>query len=355
MFDKSVDDSLSAGAEFEEDNSPKIVAELQSEIYLDDMHTAWSGRSRGPQPQFDGADDDKLVYVPLPRQDSPLKNYFVGARNFSLLTPLEEREIGRKARAGDLRAQARLVECNLRLVIKVAKRFSGRGLDFEDLVQEGNLGLIRAAQLFDPDKGARFSTYATMWIIQFVSRGVDNQGRSIRLPVNVHNDMRLVSRSIFHFTRRYGTEPTIEQIAQISKLSITRIKNAMDNMQSALSLNQSSPHFPDSEIGEKIAGSDGLETEERAEKYFERRLLDGLLSFLTEEERRAISLHYGIDGKGCRGFREIAESEGLTIATVRRLLNSAMKKLKRQAAALSAGTQPGSPVVHGEGSYFRVG
>ncbi len=351
MYDKSEDVLLGSDSILAESINSESVAELEPEFFLDDMHTSWSGRSRGPQPKLDGADDDRKVYVPVDRLDSPLRGYFHGARNFRLLTPLEELEIGRKARGGDLRAQARLVECNLRLVIKVARRFSGRGLDFEDLVQEGNLGLIRAAQLFDPDKGARFSTYATMWIIQFVSRGVDNQGRIIRLPVNVHNDMRLVSRCVFHYSRRYGAEPSIEQIAQISKLSITRIKNAMDNMQSALSLNQSSSSSPDSEIGEKIAGSDGHETEERADEYFEHKLLKGLLSLLTEEERRAVCLHYGVGVSECRTFSEIAESEGHSVAVVRRLLNSAMKKLKRHAAALRKLEEAGSPVVHGTGSY----
>lgn len=253
MYDKSEDISVGPGANLSQSVNSSFVADTETDIYLDDMHTSWSGRSRGPQPKSDGAEDERKVYVPVERYDSPLRGYLHGARTFGLLTPLEELELGRRARSGDSRAQARLVECNLRLVIKVAKRFSGRGVDFEDLVQEGNLGLIRAAQLFNPDKGARFSTYATMWIIQFVSRGVDNHGRSIRLPVNVQSDMRLVSRSAFHFSRRYGTEPSIEQIAQISKLSITRVKNAMESMQSSLSLNQNSSSSSDSEIGEKIA------------------------------------------------------------------------------------------------------
>ncbi|HNB24752.1 MAG TPA: RNA polymerase sigma factor RpoD/SigA [Candidatus Melainabacteria bacterium] len=350
MYEEGADVLAGTDATVEESaNSNFVYPEVDN--YLDDLHTSWSGRSRGPQPRVDRKSDEGKVYVPLERYDSPLKGYFNDARNYRLLTPLEEIELGRKARAGDLRSQARLVECNLRLVIKVAKRFSGRGLDFEDLVQEGNLGLIRAAQLFDPEKGARFSTYATMWIIQFISRGVDNQGRIIRLPVNVHNDMRLVSRIAFHYLRRYGNEPSIEQIAEISKLTVARVKNAMENMQSALSLNQSSSSAPDSEIGERLAGSDGLETEERADEYFEHKLLNGLLSMLTEEERRAICLRYGVGASHCLTFNEIAVSEGQTVATVRRLLNSAMKKLKRHAAALRELEKNGSPRVHRKGSY----
>lgn len=314
-------------------NSRKVVG-IEGEKYLDDLHTSWAGRSRGPQPAGDADAYDRKAYVPIDNYDSSLKRYFKDAGHFGLLTPLEELELGRRARSGDLRAQARLVECNLRLVIKVARRFSGRGLDFEDLVQEGNLGLIRAAQLFDPDKGARFSTYATMWIIQSISRGVDNHGRVIRLPVNVHNDMRLVSRISFHYARKYGTEPSLEQISEISKLNISRVKNALESMQSALSLNQSSSSAPDREIGEVIAGSDGIEAEERADKYFEHKLLIGLLSMLTEEERRAICLHFGVGFKTCHTINEIAESEGISVATVRRLLNTGMKKLKRRAGVL---------------------
>lgn len=331
MFDEDADvlagsASISDGSA----NSRKVV-NTEDDKYLDDLHTSWAGRSRGPQPTIDEDSYDRKAYVPIDNFDSPLKSYFRDAGHFGLLTPLEELDLGRRARSGDLRAQARLVECNLRLVIKVARRFSGRGLDFEDLVQEGNLGLIRAAQLFDPDKGARFSTYATMWIIQSISRGVDNHGRVIRLPVNVHNDMRLVSRISFHYVRRYGTEPSLEQISEISKLNISRVKNALESMQSALSLNQSSSSAPDREIGEVIAGSDGIEAEERADKYFEHKLLIGLLSMLTEEERRAICLHFGVGSKTCYTINEIAESEGISVAMVRRLLNTGMKKLKRRA------------------------
>lgn len=334
MLYEDADVLADAGSISDESANSRKVVGTEGEKYLDDLHTAWAGRSKGPQPNIDEDSYDRKAYVPIDNYDSPLKSYFRDAGHFGLLTPLEELELGRRARSGDLRAQARLVECNLRLVIKVARRFSGRGLDFEDLVQEGNLGLIRAAQLFDPDKGARFSTYATMWIIQSISRGVDNHGRVIRLPVNVHNDMRLVSRISFHYARRYGTEPSLEQISEISKLNISRVKNALESMQSALSLNQSSSSAPDREIGEVIAGSDGIEAEERADKYFEHKLLIGLLSMLTEEERRAICLHFGVGSKTCYTINEIAESEGISVATVRRLLNTGMKKLKRRAGVM---------------------
>ncbi len=334
MFDEDADVLASSGLISTEAANSRKVVDTEGEKFLDDLHTAWAGRSRGPQPPIDEDSYDRKAYVPIDNFDSPLKSYFRDAGHFGLLTPLEELDLGRRARSGDLRAQARLVECNLRLVIKVARRFSGRGLDFEDLVQEGNLGLIRAAQLFDPDKGARFSTYATMWIIQSISRGVDNHGRVIRLPVNVHNDMRLVSRISFHYVRRYGTEPSLEQISEISKLNISRVKNALESMQSALSLNQSSSSAPDREIGEVIAGSDGIEAEERADKYFEHRLLFGLLSMLTNEERRAICLHFGVGSKTCYTINEIAASEGISVATVRRLLNTGMKKLKRRAGVM---------------------
>lgn len=328
MYNESAD-GLAGSDDIVEGNTNSNFAVHPDDKVLEDLHTSWSGRSRGPQQEVDGNPDDAKTYVPIDKYDSPLRGYFNEARNFGLLKPVEEYDLGRQARSGNVLAQSRLVECNLRLVIKVAKRFLGRGLDFEDLVQEGNLGLIRAAQLFDPDKGARFSTYATMWIIQFISRAVDNQGRIIRLPVNVHNDMRLVSRIIFHYARKFGTEPSLEQIAEISKLNITRVKNALDNMQSALSLNQPSSSAPDCEIGEIVAGSDGIETEERADQYFKNRFLNELLLTLTQEERRAICLRYGVGTNRCFSMNEIAVSEGHTMATVRRLLNSAMKKLKR--------------------------
>ncbi|MBC7998209.1 MAG: sigma-70 family RNA polymerase sigma factor [Leptolyngbya sp.] len=331
-FNEKVDFALNSEIEVdavhflhsEEDESSETSVNLEVEDIVDDVQTAWAGRSRGPQPK-----DASVTSKPSVSTDPSLGNYFREARQFTLLSPAEELEIGRRARDGDKEARTQLVLANLRLVARVARKFNGRGLDFEDLVQEGNFGLIRASQLFDPSKGARFSTYATMWIMQFISRGVDNHARSVRLPVNIQNDIRLVRRKIFHFNRIYGTEPNFSQIAQLTKLSDSRIGIAMENMQTCISLNQEAPGSTGVELGEKVAGSDGSDTEECAELYFTTKLLESLLVRLSEVERQVLIMHYGLYGREALGYTAISARMGLSTAVLRRALANGIKKMQR--------------------------
>lgn len=315
------DHLFDVGNSFSEDN----LQNREVDDIVDDIQSAWAGRSRGPQPKR-VTEVDKASVIPT---DASMGNYFREARHIPLLSAAEELEIGKLARDGNTAARTKLVVSNLRLVAKVARKFVGRGMDFEDLVQEGNFGLIRASQLFDPDKGARFSTYATMWIMQFISRGVDNQARSVRLPVNLQNDIRLVRRKIFHFNRIYGTEPSPSQIARLTKLSETRIKMAFENMQSCLSLNQEAPGSTGVEIGEKVAGSDGSKTEDDAELYFTTKMLNSLLQRLTEIERRVVILHYGLYGHDELNFAAISAQLGLSPAVIRRAFANGIKKMQK--------------------------
>jgi len=244
-------------------------------------------------------------------KDQLLENYFKSLSRFKLLTLDEEMELGTRAMKADLCARQKLVISNLRLVLRFASRYKNRGIDFEDLVQEGNLGLIRAAQLYDPTKGTRFSTYACMWIIQFISRVVDNKARSIRLPIRVHRDIRAVRRIIDSAKNSSGLEPTVDQIVNASNLSQSRVQAALRNMVSPVSLNLETGIRLGGEIGDSIVYDDGISVESPIEQYLNESFVSSLMSNLTAFERELVGLRYGLSGSKEIGFKEISQRSGI--------------------------------------------
>lgn len=264
-----------------------------------------------------------------------LSEYLKYASQFRLLTPEEEVELAQRAQKNDEQARQKLVLSNLRLVLKFARRYKDRGIDFEDLVQEGNLGLLRASQLYDPSKGTRFATYACMWIIQFISRVVDNKARSIRLPIRVHKDIRVVKHVIEKVKSSRGTEPSLEEIVKTSKLSEARVTAAFKNMVSPVSLNQESGFGQNSELGDQIVYDDGVGVESPAERHLTEAYVGILIESLTPAERQVVSLRYGLTGANEIGFKEISERTEISIGKVKRMHASALKKMKRKADVLS--------------------
>ena len=182
-----------------------------------------------------------------------IKGYFARIGTGGLLTHREEVELSRRARAGDERARHRLVEKNLRLGVSVAKRYRGMGLPFEDLIQEGNVGLMTAVQKFDPEKGYRFSTYATWWVRQAVQRSVADKGRTIRVPVHMGEKIRKMSRAYGDLFSRLGREPTEEEVAKRLGWDVEGVRLARDAMPDVTSLNQSlTPEADGAELGDLV-------------------------------------------------------------------------------------------------------
>jgi RNA polymerase sigma factor (sigma-70 family) len=264
-----------------------------------------------------------------------LSGYMRHAARFQRLTQEEEVNLAERALKCDEQARQKLVLSNLRLVVKFAKRYKDRGIDFEDLVQEGNLGLIRASQSYDPSKGTRFSTYASMWIIQFISRMVDNKARSIRLPIRVHKDIRTVKQIVERVRAYRGTEPSLAEIVRYSKLSEARVKAAFKNMVSPVSLNQESGFGHTSEIVDQIVYDDGVCVESPAEQHLDKAYVGVLIESLTAEEYEVVLLRYGLRGNTEIGFKEISERTGLSLGKVKRLHLLALKKMKKKADLMS--------------------
>ena len=261
---------------------------------------------------------------------SSSQQYFKRLRKYPLLSRDEEIELAIQIRNGNTRAFKRLVSSNLRLVIQIARRFQGRGLELEDLIQEGNLGLIRAAELFDPDRGIRFSTYATRWIIQKLSRACDNHSRVIRIPVGLHQAIRAVLRARNDYMMKHGLEPEPEELVQATGLPLHRIELALDYMQKTLSLNQDKYGDESSELLDDVP-SDFMEVEKVVDRQLEATYLAKLLKELSPLEQAVTVYRYGLFDNPQKSYEQLSAGLDLPKQSLRNAFKRALAKLRKRA------------------------
>ena len=260
---------------------------------------------------------------------NPLANYLRHIGRGRLLTHEEEIDLGRRARAGDKTARSKLIEKNLRLVIPTAKKYRGKGLPFGDLIQEGNIGLMRAADKFDPEKGFRFSTYATWWIRQAIQRAVADKGRSIRVPVHMGEKIRKMAGIYNELSDELEREPTDEEVAERLGWGVNRVKDVKSAIPDAISLNQQlSSEEDSSELGdfledERESGVAGEVIEE-----LEIRRLMGAVERLPERQRRVLVRRYGLDGEKPATLADLSEELGVSRERVRQVQREAERSLR---------------------------
>jgi RNA polymerase primary sigma factor len=260
---------------------------------------------------------------------NPLARYFGQIGLGRLLTHEEEIDLGRRAREGDETARSKLIEKNLRLVIPVAKKYRGMGLPFGDLIQEGNIGLMRAADKFDPEKGFRFSTYATWWIRQAVQRAVADKGRTIRVPVHMGEKMRRMARTYNELSAQLQREPTDEEVAERLSWDVDRVKDVKSAIPDATSLNQPlSSDEGSSELGDFV--EDERESGAAGEVVREleiRRLMESV-ERLSERQRRVLVRRYGLDGEKPATLADLSEELEISRERVRQLQREAERTLR---------------------------
>jgi RNA polymerase primary sigma factor len=264
--------------------------------------------------------------------DDSVKLYLREIGKIPLLTPEEEQELAQKVVAGDKRAKDRMVESNMRLVVSIAKRYSGRGLDFLDLIQEGNTGLLRAVEKFDPDKGFKFSTYATWWIRQAITRAIADQARTIRIPVHMVETINKVLRTQRRLTQELNREPSIDEVAKEMEMEPEKIEYVMKIKQDIASLDASigrDGEDEDSALGDFIEDEERTSPEDAAANQLLKEQIASILSVLSEREQKIIKMRFGIGGGKSHTLEEVGVEFSVTRERIRQIEAKALAKLRK--------------------------
>ena len=260
--------------------------------------------------------------------DDPVRMYLKEIGRVPLLSADEEIALAKRMEAGDEEAQKELAEANLRLVVSIAKRYVGRGMLFLDLIQEGNLGLIKAVEKFDYNKGYKFSTYATWWIRQAITRAIADQARTIRIPVHMVETINKLIRVSRQLLQQLGREPSPEEIAEAMEISVERVREIMKIAQEPVSLETPIGEEEDSHLGDFIEDQDAPAPAEAASFMLLKEQLEEVLDTLTEREERVLRLRFGLDDGRARTLEEVGQNFGVTRERIRQIEAKALRKLR---------------------------
>ena len=278
---------------------------------------------------YAGEDDlDMALSTDQMAIDDPVKIYLKEIGRVPLLTPEEEIELAQRMAQGDPNAKKRLSEANLRLVVSIAKRYVGRGMQFLDLIQEGNLGLIKAVEKFDYTKGYKFSTYATWWIRQAITRAIADQARTIRIPVHMVETITKVKKISSTLLHKNGREATAEEIADELKLPLDRVREIIRISQDPVSLETPIGEEEDSHLGDFIPDEEAPAPAEAASQMLLKEQLDEVLGTLTEREGKVLRLRFGLDDGRQRTLEEVGREFNVTRERIRQIEAKALRKLR---------------------------
>ena len=309
---------------------------------MDDMYQRFSDEgveivddvaAAGDAADDDGPDKEEEVEIDLSvpegiSLDDPVRMYLKEIGHVPLLTAEEEVALAQRMEAGDEEARHRLEEANLRLVVSIAKRYVGRGMLFLDLIQEGNLGLLKAVEKFDYSKGYKFSTYATWWIRQAITRAIADQARTIRIPVHMVETINKLVRISRQLLQELGRDPRPEEIAKEMGISVARVHEIMKIAQEPVSLETPIGEEEDSHLGDFIEDEAAPAPAEAASFMLLRAQLEEVLETLTDREKNVLRLRFGLEDGRSRTLEEVGQSFGVTRERIRQIEAKALRKLR---------------------------
>jgi len=279
-------------------------------------------------PTEDFSVHDDLTLPPGIKISDPVRMYLKEIGRVPLLSAEEEVELSKRIEEGDEEAKRRLAEANLRLVVSIARRYAGRGMQFLDLIQEGNMGLIKAVEKFDYSKGFKFSTYATWWIRQAITRSIADQARTIRIPVHMVETINKLVRVSRQLLQELGREPTPEEIGKEMDISPEKVREIQKVSQEPVSLETPVGEESDSNLGDFIEDQDALAPADAAAFELLKEQLEEVLDTLTEREENVLRLRFGLEDGRTRTLEEVGQVFGVTRERIRQIEAKALRKLR---------------------------
>lgn len=288
-------------------------------------------KESGGAAEGETAEDGSGTAIAVPQSvalDDPVRMYLKEIGRVALLTAEEEVDLAKRMEMGEKEAKSRLIEANLRLVVSIAKRYVGRGMQFLDLIQEGNMGLIKAVEKFDYRKGYKLSTYATWWIRQAITRAIADQARTIRIPVHMVETINKLIRTSRHLVQELGREPTPEEIAEEMGITPEKVREILKIAQEPVSLETPIGEEEDSHLGDFIEDEDALAPVEAASFLLLKEQIEDVLDTLNDREQKVLRLRFGLDDGKARTLEEVGREFGVTRERIRQIEAKALRKLR---------------------------